>query len=75
MQLLEPETTGDYLALAKSLAEEFAQTTIETERGDCAIAIATAKVAVTRIGLAIANQMFELMGARSTHSKYGFDRY
>lgn len=45
------------------------------ERGNCAVAIATAKVAATRVGLHVANQMFELMGARSTQSKYGFDRY
>lgn len=33
------------------------------ERGECAIAIATAKVAATRVGLEIANRMFEVMGA------------
>jgi alkylation response protein AidB-like acyl-CoA dehydrogenase len=46
-----------------------------SERGDCAVAVATAKVAASKIGLAIANQIFELMGARSTHSQFGFDRY
>jgi alkylation response protein AidB-like acyl-CoA dehydrogenase len=45
------------------------------ERGECAIAIATAKVAATRVGLEIANRMFEVMGARATASKYRFDRY
>jgi len=64
------------------LAAELLQLTWEKEwnltaeeRGNCAVAIATAKVAATRVGLHVANQMFELMGARSTHSKYGFDRY
>jgi alkylation response protein AidB-like acyl-CoA dehydrogenase len=45
------------------------------ERGQCAVSIATAKIAASKIGLAIANQMFELMGARSTSANYGFDRY
>lgn len=65
------EKAGDVLQSAWDQGWELT----ETERGNCAIAIATAKVATTRVGLAIANQMFELMGARSTHSKYGFDRY
>ena len=45
------------------------------ERGECAIAIATAKIAATRVGLDITNRMFEVMGTRATAAKYGFDRY
>jgi alkylation response protein AidB-like acyl-CoA dehydrogenase len=45
------------------------------QRGECAVAIATAKVAATKVGLEIANCIFEVMGARATHAKYGFDRY
>lgn len=45
------------------------------QRGECAVAIATAKVAATKVGLDVTNQMFEIMGARSTSGKYGFDRY
>ena len=45
------------------------------ERGECAVAIAIAKVAATRVGLDIANRMFEVMGARATAAEYGFDRY
>jgi alkylation response protein AidB-like acyl-CoA dehydrogenase len=45
------------------------------ERGECAIAIATAKVAATEVGLDIANRVFQVMGARATASQYGFDRY
>lgn len=44
-------------------------------RGECAIAIATAKVAATRTGLEVTNRIFEVMGARSTHNQLGFDRY
>lgn len=45
------------------------------QRGECAIAIATAKVAATKVGLDITSRMFEVMGARATAGKYGFDRY
>jgi alkylation response protein AidB-like acyl-CoA dehydrogenase len=45
------------------------------ERGECAIAIASAKVAATRLGLDITSRMFEVMGARATASNYRFDRY
>jgi alkylation response protein AidB-like acyl-CoA dehydrogenase len=45
------------------------------QRGSCAIAIAAAKVAATKAALRVANEMFEVMGARSTASQYGFDRY
>lgn len=45
------------------------------ERGECAVAIATAKAFVTKIGLEITSKIFEVMGARATASRYGFDRY
>ncbi len=45
------------------------------ERGECAVAIATAKVAATKVGLDITSRIFEVMGTRSTASKYGFDRF
>lgn len=45
------------------------------QRGACAVAIAAAKVAATRTGLEVTNRIFEVMGARSTHSRLGFDRY
>jgi len=45
------------------------------ERGEVAIAAAAAKVVASNIALEITNRMFELMGARSTATKYGFDRY
>ncbi|WP_126148329.1 acyl-CoA dehydrogenase family protein [Synechococcus elongatus] len=47
----------------------------EEERGQCALAIAAAKVTAARTGLAITNRIFEVMGARATSSQYGFDRY
>jgi len=45
------------------------------KRGECAIAIATAKVAANKVGLDITSRIFEVMGARATSGKYGFDRY
>ncbi|QYO68604.1 hypothetical protein JVX88_21935 [Leptolyngbya sp. 7M] len=45
------------------------------ERGECAVAIATAKTFVTRIGLEITSNIFDWMGARATSSQYGFDRF
>jgi alkylation response protein AidB-like acyl-CoA dehydrogenase len=47
----------------------------EQERGECAVYVATAKVAAHRAGLSVVNQIFEAMGARSTSKQYGFDRY
>ncbi|TBR57076.1 monooxygenase [Mastigocladus laminosus UU774] len=54
--------------------EKEANLTIK-ERGEVAIAVFTAKTFATRIGLNITNRIFEVMGTRSTASKYGFDRY
>ncbi len=45
------------------------------ERGECAIAVSTAKAFVTKIGLEITSKIFDLMGARATTSQYGFDRF
>lgn len=45
------------------------------ERGEVAISVYAAKVMATKTGLEITNHMFEMMGARSTAAKYGFDRY
>lgn len=47
----------------------------EKQRGDAAVAIATAKVAATKVGLEVTSRIFELMGARATSKRYGFDRY
>jgi alkylation response protein AidB-like acyl-CoA dehydrogenase len=56
-------------------AWEKQQQLTEEERGECSLAIATAKVATTKVGLDITSRIFEVMGARATASKYGFDRY
>nr|WP_218179169.1 acyl-CoA dehydrogenase family protein [Pseudomonas gingeri] len=45
------------------------------ERANLAIAIATAKVAANREGLALCSQLFEVTGARSTHASLRLDRH
>ena len=45
------------------------------ERGDCAVAIATAKVAAARAALEVTSRVFETMGARATSARYRFDRF
>ena len=45
------------------------------ERADVALAISEAKVVAARAALDITAQVFDNMGARSTSSRYGFDRF
>ncbi len=45
------------------------------ERGEVAIAVATAKVAATRVGLDISSRLFEVTGARATHAALRLDRF
>ncbi|MEO1350976.1 MAG: acyl-CoA dehydrogenase family protein [Cyanobacteria bacterium J06635_15] len=45
------------------------------ERGEVAIKAASAKAFAIKTGLTITTHMFDMMGARATASKYGFDRY
>lgn len=47
----------------------------EQERGECSIAIATAKVMTARTALEVTNRIFDVMGAKSVSVKYRFDRY
>ena len=47
----------------------------EHERGQLAVAIATAKVAATRQGLDLCSRLFEVTGARSTHASLRLDRH
>lgn len=47
----------------------------EAERGDVALAVATAKVAATRAGLDICTRLFDVAGARATHGGLRLDRH
>jgi alkylation response protein AidB-like acyl-CoA dehydrogenase len=44
-------------------------------RGRAALAIATAKVSTTRVGLDVSSQVFDVMGARATTHAAGLDRF
>lgn len=45
------------------------------ERGQVAVAAAAAKSMAIKVGLNLTTQVFDLMGARATASRYGCDRY
>ncbi len=45
------------------------------ERGQLAVAIYEAKIAAARAALDITAKIFEVMGARATAAKFGFDRF
>lgn len=45
------------------------------ERGQVALAVATAKVAATRVGLDLTSRMFDVTGARATHAALRLDRF
>ncbi|MEO0488050.1 MAG: acyl-CoA dehydrogenase family protein [Cyanobacteria bacterium J06659_2] len=68
-------------ALANQVAQQVQQAwdkgdaLTHEERGEVAIAAAATKAVSTEVGLTITSRMFELMGARSTATRYGFDRY
>ncbi len=44
-------------------------------RGRVAVAVATAKVAATRVGLDVSSRLFETTGARATHGALRLDRF
>lgn len=44
-------------------------------RGEVAATVAHVKVVTTDTGLAVTSGIFEMLGARATGKKYGFDRY
>ena len=45
------------------------------ERANLALAIGSAKVHATRVGLDLSSRLFEVTGARATHASRRFDRY
>jgi alkylation response protein AidB-like acyl-CoA dehydrogenase len=65
------DQAGHVLSEAWARGDEL---TVE-ERGRSAIAIATAKAHTTRVGLDVASQVFDVMGARATASAAGADRF
>jgi alkylation response protein AidB-like acyl-CoA dehydrogenase len=45
------------------------------QRGEVAVQVAAAKVFVARTALDVTSRIYELMGARSTAARFGFDRF
>jgi alkylation response protein AidB-like acyl-CoA dehydrogenase len=45
------------------------------QRGEVAVRISAAKRRIVRDGLDVCSRIFEVMGARSTAARYGFDRF
>ncbi|MBV7535219.1 acyl-CoA dehydrogenase family protein [Duganella sp. sic0402] len=45
------------------------------QRGELAVAVAEAKVLAHQAGVDVSSEFFELTGARSTSSKFGYDRF
>jgi alkylation response protein AidB-like acyl-CoA dehydrogenase len=64
-------------AAASRLDEAWAREDALTpeERGRAAIAVATAKVVATRVGLEVTSRIFESAGARATTARLGLDRF
>jgi alkylation response protein AidB-like acyl-CoA dehydrogenase len=70
------------LAVANHAAEKVqaaknlpAEALTEDILGELRVVVATLKVTATKASVDIASKIFELMGARSTANKYGFDRF
>lgn len=74
--LLRPATALADLA-AQELESTFRKGALVTaaERGALAISVAEAKCLAHRAGIEVSSQMFELTGASSTSSRYGYDRF
>lgn len=66
---------ADQTAQAVQAAWEQGDSLTFAERGEVAIAVSAAKALATKVGLEITSRIFEVMGTRSTATKYGFDRY
>ena len=64
MALLEQIEVKDYNAIADALSQELALAAVERDL----------RALATKVGLDITNRIFEVMGTRSTATKYGFDR-
>jgi hypothetical protein len=74
-QLKASAALADVAAEAVQSALSRGPSVTERERGAAAIEAYAAKVNATHVSLEITSRVFELMGARATASKYGFDRY
>ncbi|MCU0542619.1 MAG: acyl-CoA dehydrogenase family protein [Oscillatoriaceae cyanobacterium Prado104] len=75
IQLKAAIALADTAALKLQAAWKKGDALTHQERGEIAIAVSAAKALATKSGLDITTRIFEVMGTRSTATKYGFDRY
>jgi alkylation response protein AidB-like acyl-CoA dehydrogenase len=75
LKLRPAEVLADHAARLLDAAYAKGATLTARERGEVAVAGAEAKVLAHRAAIDIANEMFELTGARSTSARFGFDRF
>jgi alkylation response protein AidB-like acyl-CoA dehydrogenase len=75
VQIQAAEALLDVAAVALQRAWQQEDALTPEGRGTCAVAVATAKVAAGRCSLDVTTRAFEVMGARATASRYGFDRF
>ena len=75
VDLTATESHADRVAALFQTAWDKGEQLTAVERGEVAVAIASAKVLSTRVGLNVTSKIFEVMGARAGASKYRFDRY
>lgn len=66
---------ADKVAKQVQAAWEKGDALTHDERGEVAVQVAAIKAFSTRVGLDIANRIFEVTGSRATATSYGFDRY
>ncbi|MDJ0633362.1 MAG: acyl-CoA dehydrogenase family protein [Xenococcaceae cyanobacterium MO_188.B29] len=75
VDLMATESHTNHVASLFQKAWDKGKQLTAAERGEVAVAIASAKVLSTKVGLNVTSKIFEVMGARAGASKYGFDRY
>ena len=66
---------ADEAALILDEAWEKGKKLTEEERGNLAVHVAAANVFAGNAALDITSKIFEVMGARSVHAEYGYDRF
>jgi alkylation response protein AidB-like acyl-CoA dehydrogenase len=75
VQLQAAECLLDRGAAELERAWQYQQALTPEIRGECAVAIAAAKVAAGRCALEVTSSAFEAMGARATSGRLRFDRF
>jgi alkylation response protein AidB-like acyl-CoA dehydrogenase len=74
-ELAAATALADQVGVAVQRAYDKGEALTVHERGEVAVAVATAKVVATRVSLAITSAMFEVMGARATAASRAYDRF